>query len=160
MRETQGLINEGMTSTPEKEYQALSQGTDTSGLLNQPDNFNQGLGYGYEAMSQAIRSKYSQPYQIQMQGMQNKMQLDARNAHFQKVLTAHHLASEEASMNFQKEMIKYKQKVAKRAQRQQLIGSVLGLAGGIVGSVYGGPAGGMAGQAAGQGAASIDYDKI
>lgn len=157
MRETEGLINQGLTSTPEKEYQNLSQGTDTSGLLTQPDNFNQGLSFGDQALSSAIRGKYSRPFQLDQSRLQNKMKLDARNEHFQKILTAHTLANQEAQTNFQKEMIKYKQKMAKRQQRQQIVGSVLGLTGAVAGGIMGGPAGatgglaagGMAGQSAG-----------
>ena len=155
MRETEGLIQAGLNSTPEKEYQTISQRTnDSRGLLNQGDNLNQGLNYGDEALSSAIRSKYSKPYNTQMSGMENKMRLDARNAHFARLQTAHQLANEEAKINFQKEMIKYKQKMAKRQQRQQLVGSVLGLTGAVAGGVIGGSAGAaggsMAGGAAGQ----------
>lgn len=149
MKETEGLINQGLTSTPEKEYQNLSQGTDTSGLLTQPDNFNQGLSFGDQALSSAIRGKYSRPFQLEQSGLQNKMKLDARNEHFQKILTAHKMASEEAAMNFQKELLKYKQKQAKKAQRGQIVGQVLGLVGGVVGGVYGGAGGAAGGMAAG-----------
>jgi hypothetical protein len=134
MKETQRIIDDGMNSTVEKEHGMLSQGSDTSGLLGQNDNFNSGLGYGDNAMSSAIRNKYSQGYNTQMSGMGNKMQLDARNAHSQKILTAHNMASEEANLNMQKEMIKYKQKQMKKAQRGQIVGNVLGLVGSFLGS--------------------------
>lgn len=154
MRETEGLIKQGMDSTPEQAYQGMAQGTDTSGLLNQSDNTNQNLSFGDQALSSAIRGKYSKPFQVQQQGLQNKMKLDARNEHFEKIRVAHELANEEANLNFQKELIKYKQKQQKRAQRQAVIGSVLGLVGGIAGGVFtgGNPAGVGAGMAAGQGA--------
>lgn len=161
MRETEGLIKQGMTSTPEQEYGQLSQGVGESrGLLNQDANnsFNSGMAYGDQALSSAIRSKYSKPFNVQSSGLDNKMKLDARNAHFEKVKTAHHLANEEANMNFQKELIKYKQKQQKRAQRGQLAGQVLGLVGGVVGGIYGGPAGGAAGGAAGQSVGSGQTD--
>lgn len=151
MKETEGLIKSGLNSTPEQEVANFSQGTDTSGLLNQDSGMNQNLSFGDQALSSAIKGKYSRPFQVQQQGLQNSIKLDARNAHFEKMLTAHHLANEEANLNFQKEMIKYKQKQAKKAQRGAVIGQVLGLTGAIVGTVYGGgPAGGMAGGAAGQ----------
>ena len=149
MRETEGLIKSGLDSTAEKEYQNLSQGTDYSGLINKQDNTNQSLSFGDQAMSSAIRAKYSRPFQTQQQGMQNKMQLDARNVHFEKMRVAHQMANEEANLNFQKELIKYKQKKMKQAQRSQLIGSVLGLVGGVVGGIYGGPGGAVAGQQGG-----------
>lgn len=150
MRETEGLIQQGLTSTPEDEYKAISQGVDDyKGLLTKPDSFNKDAAYGNEAMSNAIRSKYSKPYQVQMQGLDNKLKLDARNAHFEKIRTAHQLANEEANLNFQKEVIKWKKKQAKQAQRQALAGSVLGLVGGVVGTAYGGAAGGAAGSQTG-----------
>ena len=152
MRETEGLINQGMTSTPDQEMSTLSKGTDTSGLLNSPETFNQGLGYGDQALSSAIRNKYSEPFRTQQSGLQNKMKLDSRNVHFEKMRVAHQLANDEAQANFQKSMIKYKQKMAKRAQRQQLVGQVLGLVGGVAGGAMGGPAGAMGGQAAGNAA--------
>lgn len=146
---TQGLVDRAMGSSNEQEYQNLSKGTDTSGLLNQGDNLNQNLSFGDNALSSAIRSKYSKPFQVQQQGLQNKMQLDAKNTHFEKLLTAQQMASQEVQLNFQKEMIKYKQKMAKRQQRQQLVGSVLGLTGAVAGGVMGGPAGAVGGSAAG-----------
>lgn len=149
MKETEGLIKSGLNSTPDQEYGNFSQGTDTSGLLNQDSGMNQSLSYGDQALSSAIKGKYSRPFQVQQQGLQNKMKIDARNAHFEKVLTAHHLANEEANLNFQKELIKYKQKKQKQAQRGAVIGQVLGLTGAIVGGIYGGPAGAAAGGAAG-----------
>lgn len=151
MRETEGLINQGMQSTPEQSYGQLSQGVgDSRGLLNQQDNFNQGMAYGDQALSSAIRSKYSKPYNVQMSGLDNKMKLDARNAHFEKIRTAHQMANEEANLNFQKELIKYKQKKQKQAQRSALIGQTLGIVGAAVGGAYGGPAGAAAGGGAGQ----------
>ncbi len=153
MRETESLIKQGFESTPDKAYGQLSAGTDTSGLLSQSDNMNQGLSFGDQGLSQAIRSRYSRPFQAQQSGLQNKMKLDARNEHFEKIRVAHELANQEAQTNFQKEMIKYKQKMAKRAQRQQIVGSVLGLTGGVIGGMMGGPAGAAGGMAAG-GAAS------
>lgn len=150
MRETEGLIRQGMESTPEQEYSRISQGVDDSrGLLTQQDNTNQGLAYGDEALSSAIRGKMSKGYNVARSGLENKMKLDARNEHQAKLMTAHQMANEEANLNFQKEMIKYKQKKMKQAQRQQLIGQVLGLTGAVVGGVYGGPAGAAAGGAAG-----------
>lgn len=149
MRENEGLIQAGLNSTPEQEVANYSQGTDTSGLLNQDSGMNQSLSFGDQALSSAIKGKYSKPFQVQQQGLQNKIKLDARNAHFEKMLTAHHLANEEANLNFQKEMIKYKQKQAKKAQRGAVIGQVLGLTGAIVGGIYGGPVGSAAGGAAG-----------
>ncbi len=159
MRETQGLIQQGFDSTPDQAYGELSRGVgDSRGLLNQPDNFNQGLSYGNDAMSSAIRSKYSRPFEVQQSGLENKMKLDARNVHFKKLETAHQLANEEANMNFQKELIKYEQKKQKRAQRGALIGQVLGLVGGVVGGVYGGPAGSAVGGTAGQSVGSGETD--
>ncbi len=155
MKETEGLIKQGMESTPEKEYASLSQGTDYSGLLNQPDTFNQGLSYGDQGMSDAIKQKYSRPFNVQQQGMQNKMKLDARNEHFAKIKMAHDLAGQEANTNFQKEMVKYKQKQAKQQQRTAIIGSVLGLVGSVVGGIYGGPGGASAGGAAGNAAPGL-----
>jgi hypothetical protein len=147
MRETQGLINQGLNSTADQSYQSISQGTEQSGLLNQPDNSE---GLGMAPMSEAIRSKYSKPFHMQQQRQQQKMKLDARNEHFAKVEMAHQLANEEANLNFQKELIKYKQKQAKRAQRMAVINSVLQLGGMVAGTVAGGPgAGTMAGGAAG-----------
>jgi len=157
---TQGLVDRANASTPDKEYQSLSQGTDTSGLLNQSDNMNQNLSFGDQALSTAIRGKYSKPFQVQQQGMQNKMKLDARNEHFEKVRVAHELASQEAQTNFQKELIKYKQKQQKRAQRQQLVGSVLGIVGGVAGGIMGGPAGAKGGMAGGQAVGNIDQNKM
>lgn len=151
MRETEGLIKQGFESTPDQAYGQLSQGVgDSKGLLTQDDNFNQGLSYGDQALTSAIRSKFSKPHNIQMSGMENKMKLDARNAHFAKIQTAHQLANEEANLNFQKELIKYKQKKQKQAQRSALIGQTLGLVGGVVGGIYGGPAGAAGGMAGGQ----------
>ena len=147
MKETEGLINQGMTSTPEQSYQSFSEGTDTSGLLNRSDNFDQGMGFN--PMSEAIKQKYSRPFQLNQDKLQNKMKLDARNEHFAKIEMAHNLASQEASTNFQKELLKYKQKQQKRAQRQAIIGSVLGLGGGIAGAAMGGPAGAGMGMSAG-----------
>lgn len=151
MKETEGLIKAGMESTPEQAYGSISQGTrDSAGLLSGPETFNQGLSFGDQALSSAIRSKYSKPYNLKMQGLENKMRLDARNAHQAKLETAHQLASQEAELNFQKEMIKYKKKMARRQQRQQLVGSVLGIVGGVAGGIMGGPAGAMGGAGAGQ----------
>lgn len=151
MRETEGLINQGLNSSSDKAYQDLSQGTsDSAGLLNQSDNTNQGLAYGDQALSSAIKGKYSKPFQVQQQGLQNKMHLDARNVHFERLLTAHNMAAEEANMNFQKELVKYKQKQQKKAQRGAIVGQVLGLVGGVVGGIYGGPGGAAGGMAGGQ----------
>ena len=159
MKETEGLINQGMNSTSDKEFANISQGTnDSRGLLTQPDNFSSGLAS--DPMSEAIRGKYSRNYNIHQSGLQNKMKVDARNSHFEKVRVAHELANEEAQINFQKEMTKYKQKMAKRQQRQALIGQTLGLVGGVVGGIYGGPAGAAGGSTAGQAAGSVDYSKV
>lgn len=151
MKETEGLIKQGMESTPDQAYGSIAQGTkDSAGLLSGPETFNQGLSFGDQALSSAIRSKYSKPYNVKMQGLENKMRLDARNAHQAKLETAHQLASEEAQMNFQKEMIKYKKKMAKRQMRQQLVGSVLGIGATVAGGAMGGPAGAAGGSAVGQ----------
>lgn len=156
MRETEGLIQAGLNSNPEQEQQALSAGVhDSAGLLNQSDNMNSGLSYGDQALSSAIRNKYSTPFRMQQQGLDNRIKLDARNAHFEKMLTAHQLASQEAQLNFQKELIKYKQKMAKRQQRQQLVGQTLGLVGAIAGGAMGGPAGAGGGMAAGGAAGTM-----
>ena len=153
MKETEGLIKSGLNSSADQAYGELSSGVgDSAGLLTQPDNFNSNIAYGDQAMSSAIRNKYSKPFQVQQQGMENKMKLDARNVHFQKMLTAQQLASEEVKLNFQKEMIKYKQKMAKRAQRNQIIGQVLGIGGAVAGGAMAGPGGAIAGNQAGQAA--------
>lgn len=160
MIETEGLIKKGMDSTADKEYQNISQGTDTSGLLNGGSGFNDGLNFGNDAMTQAIRQKYSKPFQVQQQGLQNKMKLDARNEHFTKIHTAHQLANEEANLNFQKEMIKYKQKMQKKAMRGQIISTVLSLGGAVAGGVVGGPVGAMAGYGGGAMAGQAIGEKI
>src|SRR5688572_13373032 len=126
----QGLIDSANASTPQKEMATLSRGTDQSGLIQSDSGFNQGLAY--KPQSDAIRQKYLGKYEQDRGALKNKMDIDSRNATFNKLAVATEAASKEAQMNFEKKLAEYKRKMAKRAARSATIGSVLGLVGTVV----------------------------
>jgi hypothetical protein len=145
MQYSQGLIDAANASTPQSEYASLSKGTNQSGLIDSGASFDNTLAY--KPQTDAIRSKYMQGYNTQMAGLENKMSLESKNASFNKIAVATEAAAQEAQLNFQKELMKYKQKMAKRAQRMATIGTVLNVAGTAGGFAVGGPAGAVVGGA-------------
>lgn len=121
------------------------------GLLNQQSNTNQGLAYGDQATSDAIKSRYMKDYQR----TENKIKLDnVRNAqedHIRNLQMASNAAGQEVEQNKQKSILKWKIDQANKASRGQALGTVLGIVGGVAGGVTGGAAGAGAGFAAGSG---------
>jgi hypothetical protein len=150
MQYSQGLIDNAMSNSPEKEYQAISKGVDSSrGLVRSDDQFNSALSMK-NPQSDAIRQKYMGEFDLKMGGLKNQMSLDAKNASFNKLAVATEAAAQEAQLNFQKEVMKYRQRKAKQAQRMAVVGNVLGLVGMGAGAMAGGPVGAGVGMQAGQ----------
>lgn len=141
--------NENQSDLAQKYGSAIQEG---QGLINRPDNYNQGLSFGNQALSQAIRNKY-QGQNLQPQAMALESRRMATESHLNKLNMASQLAADEANMNLQKEILRQKKKQAQRAARGQVLGAVLGIGGAIAGgAVTGGNAAGiMAGASAGQG---------
>lgn len=139
--------NEDPSKLAEHYGGGIAQG---QGLINRPDNFNQGLSFGDQAMSQAIKAKY-QGMNLAPQSMALESKRMAQDSHLNKLNMASQLAADEANMNLQKEILRQKKKQAQKAMRGQVIGSILGIGGAAAGVALGGAAGGMAGFAAGQG---------
>lgn len=128
---------------------SFSAQNEAQGLINRPDNYSQGLSFGDQALSQAIRGKYigqNAPQQERLKFESSKM---ARESHLNKLAMANQLAADEAQMNLQKEILRQKKKQAAKAARGQILGTVLGIGAGVGGAVLGGAASGGLGAAAG-----------
>ena len=121
------------------------------GLLNQPDNFTEGLGRGADPMQAAIRSKYNANYSRAQEHLNLNMLKNANADHLKKLEVATQLAGQEHEMNMQKELMRKKRAQASQMMRGQIIGSVLGIAGGVGGAALGGAPGAMAGYQIGSG---------
>ncbi len=121
------------------------------GLLNSHDNFNNGLSYGDQATSAAIKSRYL-PQQNQAA---NQLKIDTmKNAdadHIRNLQTATAAAGQEVELNKQKALLKWKIDQADKKARGAILGTTLGIVGGVVAGVYTGGTGAAAGYAAGQG---------
>lgn len=125
------------------------------GLLNQDDTFNKGLSYGDSATIDAIRSKYKADYNRAEKKISHDTLLKADESRLRSLQVTSDLAGKEVEMNRQKEILKWKQKQAKRQAKAALVGSVLGLTGAAAGAAIGGPAGAMVGMSAGTAAGNM-----
>lgn len=122
------------------------------GLLNQPDNYNQGISYGDKATSDAIRSRYSQGFHRHENELSTDIMKNASRDHIANLHVASQAAGQEVEDNRQKAILRWKVEQANKKARGAVLGNVLGIVGGVVGGIYGGGApGAMAGYAAGQG---------
>lgn len=121
------------------------------GLLNSHDNFNNGLSYGDNATSAAIKSRYNQDYKQSENALKLDTMKKANADHIANLHVATQAAGQEVELNKQKAILKWKMEQAEKKARGQVVGNVLGIVGGVVGAVYGGPAGAGAGYALGSG---------
>ncbi len=124
------------------------------GLLNSHDNFNNGLSFGDQATTAAIKSRYDKQYQQSESGLKLDMIKGAQADHVRNLQVATQAAGQEVAMNKEKAILKWKQEQAAKKARGQVIGTTLGIVGGVVGAIYGGPAGAGAGYALGSGVGS------
>lgn len=121
------------------------------GLLAQPENFNNQLGYGDKATSAAIKSRYSMPYMREEQQLKLDNMRNASTDHIRNLQVASAAAGQEVEDNRQKAILRWKVEQANKKAKGAAIGNVLGIIGGVVGGIYGGAGGASAGYSAGQG---------
>lgn len=146
INEQAGQTNAGIA----KDY--TGGNAEARGLLNKPDNFNQGLSFGDRAQSDAIKSKYTQQYAHKESELNNKMLQNADADHVRKLQNASNLATEEIELNKQKQILQYKKQQASKAARGAVLGHVLGVVGGVTAGYFTAGTGTGAGFAAGEAA--------
>ncbi len=126
------------------------------GLLTQPDNFSNQLGYGDKATSAAIKRRYSEPYMRDESRLKLENTRNADEDHLRALSVASAAAGQEVEDNRQKQILKFKIDQANKRARGAVLGTVLGITGGVAGGYagsFGGQpaAGAMAGYAGGSG---------
>ncbi len=125
--------------------------TEARGLLNPATNPGQGLAYGDQATSDAIRSRSNQAYTRKEHDIKTDILKNASHDHLAALQVASHAAGEEVEQNRQKELLRWKIDQQNKKARGAVLGTVLGITGGVVAGIYTGGAGAGAGYAAGQG---------
>lgn len=121
------------------------------GLLSQPEHFNSQLAYGDKATTDAIRSRFSQPYMREEHKLKTDIMMNASQDHIRNLQSASHAAGQEVEANRQKAILRWKIEQSNKRARGAVLGNVLGIVGGVVGGAYSGGAAAGAGYAAGQG---------
>lgn len=141
---TGGLVKDDMNLGADQRSANYMGGAQEAGrgLIGQDDNFSQGLGFGDQAMSAAIKSKYNAKYNLGENRLAHEMKKAGQDDQIKKLQVTSQLASEEHQMNLQKEILRRKKIQAKKAARGQIIGQVLGITGAVAGGVIGAAAGG------------------
>ncbi len=141
---TRGLV----TDTPKGPQDYASGGIQAGrGLLEAKDNFNSGINYGDQAMSQAIKQKFGQKQQMGERRMAQEMRSAGQNDYLKKLQVVSQMADQEHQINVQKRILREKQEQAKKAARGAMVGQVLGIAGAVGGAMI--PGAGAAGAVAG-----------
>lgn len=149
-RNITGLVNEGLNTSNHQVADKYNAGNQQArGLLNSPSNFNQGLNYGDQVQSDAIKSRYNQAYGRQEQSLTLKNMMNADQDHVKQLQAASQLAGQEVETNKQKALLKNKIEQANKRARGQMLGSILGITGAVGGAYLGGGAGAGAGFQAG-----------
>ena len=143
--------NVGETNSQvQQSYEAPAQAA-SRGLLGVQNNMNQGLSYGDQATTAAIKSRYNG----QNVFAQNQLNIDTMKAadadHLRNLGAATQAASQEVELNRQKAILQWNIDQQNKKARGQILGTTLGIVGGVVGGVYGGAAGAGAGYAVGSG---------
>ena len=125
------------------------------GLLSQSDNFNNEIGYGSKAETQAIRQRYAGSYGV----MENELKIsNLRNASedsIRNLSAATQAATGEVMQNRQKALLAWQIDQQNRKARGAVLGTVLGITGGVIGAATGGSGGATAGYAAGSGVGNM-----
>lgn len=145
---THDLAVNARNETNDKVYGSLMSGTDQAKGLLASDNYGANLGM-QNPMSAAIAQKAGRSVSLEDNKLKFEMGQKAKDLHFQKLMDVEKAVTQEQNNNYQKALMKWKQKQAAKAARAQLVGAVLGTAGAIAGGAYGGPGGAAAGNAAG-----------
>lgn len=145
---THGITDAAHKETNDSQFNSLMANTGQAQGLMAGDNFDQSIGMS-TPMSAAISQRANKAAGLERAKLNHEMGEKAKDMHFQKVVQAEKLSGQEQNMNYQKALLKWKQKQASKAARAGLIGAVLGTGGAIAGAYYGGAGGAMAGQAAG-----------
>lgn len=145
-----GLVGQ---SNADVAHQYGQHTSEARGLLNQGENFNSRLGgYGDKATTDAIRSRYSMPYNREEKRLKLDIMQNAATDHIRNLQVASQAAGQEVEDNRQKAILRWKVEQANKKARGAVLGNVLGIVGGVVAGIYSGGTGAAAGYAAGQGA--------
>ncbi len=150
-QEISGIVKDQNRSNQSIANQYTQGAEQGRGLLTQDNNFNQGLAYGSNPMSHAIKSRYIQDYNLKERELKSAAIKNASADHIKNLNAVTQMASEEVMQNRQKEMLKNEIDQQNKRARGAVVGNVLGIVGGVVGGIYGGAAGAQAGYAGGQG---------
>jgi hypothetical protein len=150
---THDLAVQARKETNSDVYSSLMGGTEAAKGLMRPDNYGAGLAM-QNPMSAAIAQKTGRANAIEDQKLKFEMGQKAKDLHFQKLMQVEQAVSQEQNNNFQKALLKWKQKQASKSARAALVGSILGTGGAIAGAAFSGgnPGAAMAGSAAGSAA--------
>jgi len=119
----------------------------TSGLIKdfkseQPD-------YGLAGVGSAIQNKINSRYNDSVDSMKNSQVLDNYKKRMDQMKRAANLGIGMTRLDQARYQAAQQRRINEEAQRQQMIGTILGIGGTVTGAILGGPAGAAAGSQAG-----------
>lgn len=139
--------NQLANTTAEDEGKAFLKREEINPFMGNP---TPALG-GQQSMSRAIKNRAERSYQSEIERMRELRELNINKTSFEQIMGAAQIQNERYAFQKQREIAIKKRIMDQRAQRAQVLSSILQIGGTAVGGYLGGPAGAAGGAAAGKG---------